>query len=342
MSHRGRLAVVVSVLAVALAGSASVARATFPGRNGRIAFMAWPSGPPNIFSAKPDGTDVTRLTSGPAQDAHPAWSPDGSKIAFASDRVLGNGQTDIYVMDADGTDVMRLTTEATGPAHPVGSRLPAWSPDGTRIAFVSDRADPRGDVWVMNADGSRQVDLTPSAGADSYPAWSPDGTRIAFVSDRGGDDQIYTMDPGGGRQAPLTSDPGPPRASLDWSPDGTRLVVARDPDRVYVMRADGTGARRLTAGMNAVWSPDGTRILYTIQSPLRLATIAPDGTGLTTLPLAGDYADWQRLPAEPQRSDYRNASQYCEALRAFLGASGFGARYRNHGACVSANHRSLR
>ena len=82
---------------------------------------------------------------------------------------------------------------------------PAWSPDGSRIAFVSDR-DGDDEIYVMNADGSGQIRLTTSAGLDLWPAWSPDGSQIAFDSHRDGNIQIYVMNVDGSGQMPITRD----------------------------------------------------------------------------------------------------------------------------------------
>ena len=122
-----------------------------------------------IYVINADGTDPTRLTDAVAFDWRPVWSPDGTKIAFHG------GDSDIYVMNADGTDPTPLTN---GPAV---NWYPAWSPDGARIAFQSTRYDPGGDVYVlwadvyvMNADGTGQLNLTEnSTFSAGVPAWSP-------------------------------------------------------------------------------------------------------------------------------------------------------------------------
>ena len=99
------------------------------------------------------------LTNAPGSDLAPSWSPDGTKIAFQSDR-----QTDyaVWVMNADGSNPIRLTT----PSTPAGA--PSWSPDGTRIAY-----EQGGDIWVMNVDGSRKIRITSGFWADGLPRWRP-------------------------------------------------------------------------------------------------------------------------------------------------------------------------
>jgi TolB protein len=107
-----------------------------------------------------DGTNQTRLTNNPASDGLPAWSPDGTKIAFATDRDSGPGNLEIYSMNADGTNQTRLTN------NPAADEEPAWSPDGTKISFRTNRDDGNYDIYTINPDGTNPTRLTndPSAG----------------------------------------------------------------------------------------------------------------------------------------------------------------------------------
>jgi Tol biopolymer transport system component len=129
-----------------------------------------PSGDEEIYVMDADGTNVRRLTDNADFDSAPAWSPDGTKIAFenAPAATLQPGvepqEKDIYVMDADGTNVHRLTDS---PGLDEG---PVWSPDGTKIAFSSDR-DGQQEIYVMNADGSEQRRLTDNPARDESPDW---------------------------------------------------------------------------------------------------------------------------------------------------------------------------
>jgi Tol biopolymer transport system component/DNA-binding winged helix-turn-helix (wHTH) protein len=203
-----------------------------------------------------------RLTNNPANDQYASWSPDGTKIAFTSNR---DGKDEIYVMDAAGSNVRRLTHNATTDDHP------AWSPDGTKIAFHSDR-DGNLEIYVMAADGSHQTRLTNDSAADAGPAWSPDGTRIAFASNRGNSSlynfDIWVMNSDGSNQTRLTTDLEYD-ADPTWSPDGKQIAFVSGRDHnfeVYVMNADGTNQTNLTHQAkndeSPDWSPDGARIAF--------------------------------------------------------------------------------
>lgn len=228
----------------------------------RLAYVApFNTGNSEIFTVRSDGTGTVRLTNNLASDTDPAWSPDGTKIAFTSDR---DGGRAIYVMNEDGSDAKRLTPLTS---H---SFRPAWSPDGSRIAFASNR-DGNTDVYVMNADGSGEVRLTTDPTVDTDPAWSPDGTRIAFSSARDGAAQIYVMDADGSGVTRFTTNTN--GVTVDghpaWSPDGTRLAFAATRcdggssgycyPAVFVARPPGLPVE-VGVGSDPAWSPDGRKI----------------------------------------------------------------------------------
>jgi TolB protein len=127
--------------------------------DGRIAFAY--SG--NISVMNPDGSGLINLTNDPASDIYPAWSPDGTKIAFVSDR---GGAYDLYVMNADGTAIVQLTSD------PAIEGRPAWSPDGAKIAFASN-GDGDSEIYLINVDGSGVIQLTANSTFDGWPAWAP-------------------------------------------------------------------------------------------------------------------------------------------------------------------------
>ena len=176
-----------------------------------------------------DGTGQRRLIT---RDGHgPAWSPDGRRIAFVGSVGRGRHNPEIYVVNADGSGQRSLTRNTRGDTNPV------WSPDGRRIAFVSNWQ-----VWVMNADGSGQRSLTRTNGARNVaPSWSPDGQRIAFERRVGRQKYRGT--------------------ALEYGQCGR--CDGRVSFQVYVMNADGSGARKLAQdSAHPVWSPDGREIAF--------------------------------------------------------------------------------
>jgi Tol biopolymer transport system component len=230
-----------------------------------------------IFLATRDGFSVINLTSNPAPDYAASWSPDGSHIAFVSERDVSNTfsiNNEIYLMNADGTGVTRLTFMDPDLVRSDirSNHDPIWSPNGSKIAFVSER-DGNEEIYIMNADGSEQTNLTNNPDWDSSPTWSPSGRQITFLSTRGqkigGIAQIWVMNSDGSGQVQLTNTPSGNNHSASWSPDGKKIAFVSDRDgnsEIYIMNPDGSEQTRLTHSVDTddqpAWSLDGTRIAY--------------------------------------------------------------------------------
>jgi Tol biopolymer transport system component len=205
--------------------------------------------------------EARRLTGGDANDFNPSFSPDGSRIAFNSDRDSGpNGAHSIYTMNLDGSDIKRIT-EGTG-------RNPSYSPDGSTIVYQSDREGGREHLWAVPVNGGEPRQITRGTQNDTAPNWSRDGTRIVYQSDAGGGvTHIFTVDARGGTPRQLTDGAARDNRPV-WSPDGKQIAFARFENNqwnIYVMNADGSNIRKLTDGtfnINPSWSPDGKQIIF--------------------------------------------------------------------------------
>ena len=236
-----------------------------------------------IYVMNPDGSGQRRLTNEKAADNTPAFSPDGRRIAFVSQR---GGGRDIYVMNADGTEQKRLTDFTK---LGLAAANPSWSPDGKRVVFRS--AVNRVNVYIINADGTGLIKLTDEPRGVAMPAWSPDGRKIAFSNLRHGKPQIYVMDTDGGNEVRLTSNTSRDNRPA-WSPDGRLIAFHSDRDgnmEIYVMNADGSDQRRLTRNpaedSYPSWSPDGKRIVFmsVVLGHNQIFTMKADGTDLKRL-----------------------------------------------------------
>jgi TolB protein len=322
---RAPLVLSLTALAAAVSAVALPAGATPPGTNGKLVFERGTRDGSDMFTIGADGSGLTRLTRLRGEEGDASWSPDGSKVAFVGVRNPERGPFEIWVVNADGSGLKRLTR------HRGFSIAPAWSPDGSKIVYATEegRQRPPLRLFVINADGSGQRQLTSNRRRDySDPSWSPDGARIAFAilrgaeTPRGFDSRIALIDADdGGNLRRLTPRGGADELNPNWSPDGTdiafernRLFDVRQSD-IWLMNADGSGKRRITATRvhetNPVFSPDGTRIAFTSDRDNRrlskerrgrgfeLYTMALDGSGivrLTTNRRPDLFPDWQPLP----------------------------------------------
>jgi Tol biopolymer transport system component len=251
----------------------------------------------------------------PALGAFPGGN---GKIVFHSDRGLGE-DLDIWTMNPDGSNRVNLTG-----GSPADDAFPNWSADGRKILFMSARETPGNpappgapepdfEIFVMNADGSNQRQITFNELDDEDPAWSPNGKRIVFwrnlkAPSRGEFDlDILTMKADGSAERNLTKTPGVAEFQPSWSPNGSKIAFARAPDSdsasdIYTMSPDGSNERQLTSGgLNNEfpnWSPDGTRIVFNgfrddpLDENYEVYTMGAGGgdvTRLTFEPAAGDF-----------------------------------------------------
>lgn len=247
------------------------------GADGLIAFNSFLEGGNDIYTIRPDGSDLTRVTDGGG--TVPAWSPDGNRIAFSGGTPEGNPA--IYTIRPDGSDLTQVTNDSAGADNP------AWSPDGNRIAFETNRdVVGRPEIYTIAPDGSGLERVTNNVGDDQDPAWSPDGNRIAFQRDG----NIYTIRPDGSDPTQVTDN-----ADFDgepaWSPSGDRIAFHRfrgdaGPD-IYTVAPDGSGLEQVTDNtdddLNPAWSPDGDRIAFDSErdgNAAEIYTIRPDGSDL--------------------------------------------------------------
>jgi len=321
MFRRSTVALLAALITAptALLASAPRAHATAPGLNGRVAYVVPTPGPNvknEIVTVNPDGTGAKNLTSGAGNDSMPAWSPDGSKLAFLSDRA-GWG---LYVMDADGANVQKVGS----PAGLSGFGL-AWSPSGSKLLFSASAVSGDLDLFTINIDGSGLMDVVTGPSLDFFPQWSPDGSKIVFMRRVSGPGSgAYIADADGSNVAALS--PGQFDEYPSFSPDGTTIVFDRvvgSATEIFTMKPDGTGVTQVTThgGTNELprFSPDGTQIVFQTSKPAPapstgtiygIAVVSADGTADRDLPVSPQQQftapDWQPItqpiaPGSPQQ-----------------------------------------
>lgn len=326
-AQMGKLWVVPTALVVVLLG-ALPAHASFPGRNGRIAFATFS----NVFSAAHDGHGLHQLSDPhSAKNRGPSWSADGMHIAFAchGNAYSASRGSEICVMRADGSHEHQVTK------NNVSDTSPSWSPDGRWIAFI--RTEPsgnQGDVWIMRSDGTDERNVTPDSFPDFYPRWSPDGDEILYMSSRPTASPFSAVLPSdqqdlfavtvGDESIRNVTNSASHEDSGDWSPNGRKIVFTRYSESdsggwgIYVMRASGGQAIPITRDIftsSPAWSPDGRWIVFSaitevgsdgsLNGKNKIFMIRPDGSRLTTVtrsPRRSYYnPDWQPLLGERAR-----------------------------------------
>lgn len=227
----------------------------------RIAFASDKPGHNDIYLIKADGSGLTQLTNDPAEDADPAWSPNGRHIVFTSRR---DGIHQLFVVNIDSQEVRPVITTTVVPAH-----SPNWSPgDEEWIAFHSEQQGNT-DIYKVRPDGTGLTRLTESASKDMYPVWSPDGQQILFFSKQSEDEagELFLIDADGGPPIHVTSNQDD-EGYASWSPNGKQIIfesnVADNRD-IYLINRDGSNRRWLADkdyDRHPSFAPDGQRFVF--------------------------------------------------------------------------------
>jgi Tol biopolymer transport system component len=294
------------------------AHATFPGRNGLIAFQAQTDNGVQIFTVRPNGHDLHQITFVSGDAVAPDWSPDGQQIVFEIDRAdpssCGAGTA---IMNADGSNILELTSD-----HTVCDFDPSFTPAGSRIVF--DRFDPvAGDeaIWSMDRSGGDRQRI---GNCCFDPNVSPDGKKLSFLGGQEGALALFTSGIDGNNLFQVTPFSFDVAVKQDWAPDGKHLAFTQNGDvlmpgvsaNIATIHPDGTHLRFVTqyeggdvSAFVGSYSPDGRWIVFRLNDhgSFGLFKIHPDGTHLRTiLPLSSfrpRFIDWGARPSEREDED---------------------------------------
>ena len=297
-----------------------------PGGPGQIAYIKQnlQTGSFHLHIVDPDGKNPINLN--PIDDlasySGQSWSPDGTQLAFISNR-SGNAIQNIFLMNADGSNIRSVVENSTNEF------ASSWSPDGQKILFQTTRSDSTAqDIYVVNIDGSGEKVLINTDMEEQLPVWSPDGSKFAYqAGHRGRGIDIYVANADGTGAMRLTDGNGTLHAAPAWSPDGTQIAFESNRHQppatgtrtplaqyeIYMMNRDGSNMRRLTSSQpleavrNPTWSPDGKQIAYEFHtystdlisgfSTIKVMNV--DGSNafsIPNLPIGARFPRWSPVP----------------------------------------------